>query len=61
MRTSIVSDVWVVVACAAYAAAAWLLQMYRVAAPRDWLRRRIKDLQTRIDSEHWRAPNAAKG
>jgi hypothetical protein len=45
---------WVVLAvCVGYALVAWLVQMYRVAPPRDWLRDRILYLEALIESESW--------
>ncbi len=51
MTRSVVSDAWVVTLCATYAATAWLLEMYQVVAPRNWLRERIVDLEARIRAE----------
>jgi hypothetical protein len=53
--TDLVSNAYVVAICAAYGVAAWLIQMYRVATPRDWLLERIYSLEARIETEHWAA------
>ena len=53
MKTNVVSDDWLFFACLAYGATAWLLQMYRVAAPRDWLLQRIKDIRARMKTDEW--------
>jgi hypothetical protein len=43
-----------------YGLAAWLVQMYRVAPPRDWLRERIWLLEAQIDADHWRIGDHGK-
>jgi beta-lactamase superfamily II metal-dependent hydrolase len=48
MSTDVISDFPLVLACVAYAIVAWLLQMSRVVAPRDWLRQRLKDVAARL-------------
>jgi len=50
----------VLLICIAYAIAAWLLQLHRGAAPRDWLRERIRDLHARIGLEGWNAGSEAQ-
>lgn len=53
MKTSLV-DSWVVlVACLGYGIAAWLVQMYRVAPPRDWLLERIWFVRSQLASGRW--------
>lgn len=51
METNLVSD-WVVLAvCLGYAFIAWVVQMYRVVPPRDWLLQRILYLEAQLDPE----------
>jgi len=53
MKTDFVASWVVLVVGGAYALAAWLVQMHRVAPPRDWLQQRIWYLQTLIVSGRW--------
>ena len=53
MKTDFVASWVVLVVGVAYALAAWLVQMHRVAPPRDWLQQRIWYLKTLIDSGPW--------
>jgi hypothetical protein len=55
VTTDLISDEWLIGVCVVYAAAAWMLQMYRVVPPRDWLLERIQDLRTRSAAEAWKA------
>ena len=59
MKTNVVSDDWLFFACLAYGATAWLLQMYRVAAPRDWLLQRIRDIRARMKTDDWHGVDQA--
>jgi hypothetical protein len=47
VNVDILSDLGLVASCIAYALLVWLLQQYRVVAPRDWLRQRIWDVNAR--------------
>lgn len=60
MKTDVVSNIAVLGICIGYAIAAWLVQMLRVAAPRDWLLQRVKNTKARIDTEQWEAGPPAK-
>src|SRR4029453_15382405 len=60
MNIDVVSDVYVFLACAGYGLAIWVLQLSRVAGPRDWLLQRIWYLMEKIDTEHWTVGAAGK-
>jgi hypothetical protein len=53
VTTDVVSGWYVIGICLAYGMAAWLLQLHRAVAPREWLRERIWSLEARIDAEDW--------
>lgn len=53
MKTDLVSSYVVLGICLGYGLAAWLVQMHRVAPPRDWLLERIWHVKAQIDSENW--------
>lgn len=60
MEIDIVADWYVLAACVGYGGAVWLVQMYRVVPPRDWLLERIWSLEARIDAEDWRTGGSGK-
>jgi beta-lactamase superfamily II metal-dependent hydrolase len=47
------SMTWLLLVCVLYGLGAWLIQLHRVIAPRDWLLERLVDLRTRIRTEGW--------
>lgn len=53
MKTDLVSSWVVLLVCLGYGIAAWVVQMYRVVPPRDWLRQRIWYLKAQIASDDW--------
>jgi hypothetical protein len=54
MKTDLVSSWMVLSVCLGYGIAAWVVQMFRVVPPRDWLRQRIWFLKAQIASDKWR-------
>lgn len=57
MTTDVVSDLTLVAVCAGYALAAWLVQMYRVVPPRDWLLQRTRSIRVRLGPSDPSAPD----